>query len=119
MAKKASRVKPERTRSRAAERADENQVFQIDKLGTVLTWRVPNEVHRTEPNLRAAFIGGMKARVEDVNQNKTDVVVPARFTEGSNEQQAFADGYNAAASQDALHLKPAALTGSKAPKRKR
>lgn len=115
MAKKATKraapVKPERTASRLAPVPEQRQ-FQIEKLGRVYTWNVPENTYKGDDNLRTAFIGGFRARAEHVNQDTLDVGVPIRFAEGSKEQQAFEDGYHAAANQDGLHLKPAALTGS-------
>lgn len=112
-AKAAAPVKPEKTATRTP--ATEEQMFQIEKLGKVISWKVPPAPYKGDPNLRAAFVGGARARAEQVNQAATNVVLveaPLRFPEGSKEQQAFADGYHEAARQDGQHLKPRGLTGS-------
>ena len=114
MAKKAKRaapVKPERTASRTP--PAEQREFQIERLGKTHKWTVPDGTHKGDDNARAAFVGGFRARAEAVNQDTLEAGVPMRFAEGSKEQQAFEDGYHAAANQDGLHLKPRSLTGSK------
>lgn len=110
--KTASRVKPERTRSRAAVVEETNRQFQIDKLGKVYSWNVPPAPYAANGDHRAAFIGGFRTRVEQVNRDTTGAGVPLRFSEGSAIQRAFEDGYNEAARQDGLNLKPKGLTGS-------
>lgn len=115
-AKKAAPVRAERTKSRTP--APEHQQFQIEKDGKTLTWRVPEAPYRGEPNGRSAFVGGFRARVEQVNHNAIDQGVPARFAEVPL-QQAFTDGYHEAARQDGEHLKPKTLTGSKSAPAKR
>lgn len=108
--KRAAPVKPEKTATRTP--APEQQTFQIDKLGQVITWHVPEAAYKGEINLRAAFIGGFRARAEQVNQDKMADGVPLRFAEGSKEQQAFADGYHDAARQDGRNITPKTLQGS-------
>lgn len=109
---KAAPLRATGTRSRTPA-APEQRCFQIEKLGKVYRWDVPESPHAGEPSLRAAFVGGFRARSEAVNNDQLEFGVPLRFVEGSNEQQAFADGYHAAASQDGLHLAPKQLAGSK------
>lgn len=111
--KRAAPVKAERTASRTAA-APEQRCFQIEKLGKLYTWKVPESAYKGDDNLRAAFVGGVRARAEHVNQDRQAEGVPVRFAEGSKEQQAFADGYHEAANQDGLHLTPHGLTGAPA-----
>jgi hypothetical protein len=108
---KAAPLRATGTRSRTP--APEQRCFQIEKLGKVYRWDVPESPHAGEPNLRAAFVGGFRARSEAVNNDQLELGVPLRFIEGSNEQQAFTDGYHAAANQDGLYQAPKRLTGSK------
>lgn len=107
----AAPVKAEKTRSRT-EQGEQPRSFQIDRLGKVITWHLPNAPYAGDANLRPAFIGGFELRCQNVNQGKEDDGVAIRFVEGSKEQQAFEDGYNEAARQDGLHLKAKTLDGS-------
>lgn len=112
-AAKTAPIKPERTRSRAAKVADENQKFMIEREGKLYTWDVPGAPYKANSAHRSAFVGGFRSRVEQVNQG-TEAAGPAeRFSEGSEIQRAFEDGYNEAARQDGRNVKPAGLTGSK------
>lgn len=92
----------------------ERRTLTIDKLGKVIKWDVPDAPYRGEENLRIAFVGGFEARVQQVNSAMTpaEYHVPERFNKDTDSQRAFADGYNAAASQDQQSAKPASLAGS-------
>lgn len=111
-------VKPERTRSRthaATALAESDRKFQIEREGKVYEWTVPNAPYQDHAGRRAAFVGGFKSRVEQVNQGTTDAGPAERFNPGTNEQAAFEEGYHEAARQDGLHIKAKALTGSNTP----
>lgn len=111
--KKAAPVRAEKTRSRAFA-GEKNRTIQLDKLGDVITWKVPDAPYAGDANLRPAFVGGFELRTQHVNQ-ESDEGIPTRFAEGSKEQRAFEDGYNEAARQDGRHLKPRGLEGSNPP----
>jgi hypothetical protein len=124
MAKKAKRqkingVRPERTASRLAPAEETPRTFQFDKLGTVLTWKLPTAPYKGDVNLRPAYIGGFESRVRQVQNGGLEEGVAIRFAENSKEQRAFADGYHEAANQDGQSHKARALTGTNPPPAKK
>ena len=118
--KKAAPLKPERTKSRAgaSPAQDAGRILQFEKLGKVITWKIPAPPYADNANLRSAFIGGFEARVQHV-QSSSDEGVPTRFPKDTKSQRAFEDGYHDAANQDGEHLAPAALADSNPEKGKK
>jgi hypothetical protein len=108
--KPAAPLKPEQTRTRTAA-PEKGRTMQFDKLGKVITWKVPDAPYEKNENLRAAFVGGFEARVQQV-QSDSDEGLPVRFEKDTDSQRAFEDGYHEAANQDGEHLAPATLKGS-------
>lgn len=111
--KRSAPTKAETTRSRTPAPA-EQRTLQIDKLGRVITWNVPDAPYADDSALRAAFIGGFEARVRHVNHS-SDEGIPQRFNAGTKLQRALEDGYNEAARQDGEDLKPKTLVGRNPP----
>lgn len=110
--KKAAPLKTEGTSSRAAKASPEKgRTLQFDKLGKVITWKVPDAPYANDANLRTAFVGGFEARVQHVQSSSGDAP-PDRFPFNTESQRAFEDGYHAAANQDGENLAPARLAGS-------
>lgn len=108
-------------RSRAGRMPDERRTLTIEKFGKAITYNVPHAPYQDDEAKRAAFVGGFEHRVRQVNSplEAHEYQAEKRF-DVPGLQQAFEDGYNAAATQDQQHATPAALSGSssgKAPKK--
>lgn len=104
-AKKTTAARPAPARVKAPKAPVERRTIQFDKAGQVITWNVPTAPYANHANHRAAFVGGVEARVQHVQANLTpeEMIVPERFAD-KDTQRAFEDGYHEAARQDGQSL---------------